>query len=99
MTDDEMHAEMKQATARAVSLVTAMQGGDMTVLDGEVTEAVRWVGVAPDAPEAKRLALQLNQSTHLTTLCIELLAVASGMTVEQATQRLAALIAGYNEAN
>ena len=98
MTDD-MHAGMKQATARAVALVTAMQGGDMAVLDGELTEAVRWVGLAPDVPEAKRLALQLNQSAHLTTLCIELLAEATGMTVEQATQRLAALIAEYNERN
>ncbi|MDF0515565.1 hypothetical protein PX701_18210 [Agromyces sp. H3Y2-19a] len=96
MTDDDMLAAMKQATANSVVLVTAMQGGDAAVLDGELVEVVQWIGVVPGTPEAQRLALQLNQSTHLTTLCLELLAKASGMTTEQATQRLAALIAGYN---
>jgi len=97
MTDSDMPAAMKQATGHSVALVTAMQGGDAAALDRERVEVVRWIGVVPDAPEAQRLALQLTQSAHLTTLCIELLAKASGMTTEQTTQRLAALIAGYNE--
>lgn len=96
MTDD-LRAAMKQATARAIALVTAMQGGRASVLDGEISDAVEWIGLAHNSPEAKRVALQLNQSAHLTTLCIDLLAKALGMTVEQATQRLATLIAEYNE--
>jgi hypothetical protein len=97
MTEDETADAMKQATERSVALVTAMQGDNDGVLDSQLFEAVQWVGIAPYTPEARRLALQLNQSAHLTTLCIELLAKASGTTVEQTTQRLAALLAGYNE--
>ena len=97
MTEDETVRAMRQATERSVALVTAMQGDNDGVLDSELFEAVRWVGIAPYTPEAQRLALQLNQSAHLTTLCIDLLAKASGTTVEQTTQRLAALNAGYND--
>lgn len=97
MTHDDMHVAMKQATANAIALVTAMQSADTAVLDRELTETIQWIGVAKDAPASNRLALQLNQSAHLTTLCIELLAEASGWTVQQVTQRLAARIAGFNE--
>ena len=88
---------MKEATANAVALVTAMLGDDAAVLDGQLVGVVEWIGLDPASPEAQRLALQLNQSAHLTTLCIGLLAKSSGLTVEAATQRLAALIAGYNQ--
>ena len=91
-----MIAAMKQATANAVALVTAMQSHDAATLDGQMVETVEWLGLNRTDPIASRVALQLNQSAHLTTLCIELLAKSTGDSVEATRERLAALIAQYN---
>lgn len=96
MTDDRMLTQMKHATETAIALVTAMQSRDTFILDKQLAEAVSWIGLNTPSAESERLALQLNQSTHLTTLCIELLAAATEKSVEATTQRLAALIARHN---
>jgi hypothetical protein len=97
MTEDDLTASMKYATESAVALVTVMQSGDSPVLDGQLTSIVEWIGLAPESPEGRRTALQLNQSAHLTTLCIELLAKSSDLTVSETTQRLAARIMKFNQ--
>lgn len=96
MADEDMQQRMKHATETAVALMTAMQSGNAAVLNGQIVATVEWIGLDPKSNEAARLALQLNQSTHLTTLCVELLAKAAGMTVPEASQRLAALVTQYN---
>lgn len=96
MTDDDMTKQVKIATANAVALVTALQSADALVQSQQLATMVEWVGAEPTSLEGQRLALQLNQSAHLTTLCIELLAKSSNMTVPEASQRLAARIAQFN---
>jgi hypothetical protein len=96
MTNDHMTKQMKVATANAVALVTALQSEDALLQSHQLTTIVEWVGAEPTSPEGQRLALQLNQSAHLTTLCIELLAKSSNMSVPEASQRLAARIAQFN---